>query len=211
MQSRKPMPMSFWAKFHELQLRMLASNASLSDGHPNQSNPASWPFLQRGLAFWEKSREARIYLLGSLPAWFGGIVALMSFVMRLARDHFELHRGLEKVTPERDAALRHHARTAGFLALCWALHYLPFFTMGRVLYLHHYLPAYIFSAMAAGTMLEYLAQLRHKRFAALAVSGVMLSGLAWWFSQYYPITYGLARTIDQMRHLKLLSSWDWPQ
>lgn len=205
------MPMSFWAKFRELQLRMLASNASLLDDHPSQSNPASWPFLQRGLAFWEQSKEARVYLLGSLPAWFGGIVALISFAMRLARDNFELHRGRTKMTPERDAALSHHVRTAGFLALCWAVHYLPFFMMGRVLYLHHYLPSYIFSAMMAGAMLEYLERIRRKRFAALAVSGLMLSGLAWWFSQYYPIVYGLARPVDQMRHLKLFQSWDWPQ
>ena len=40
--------------------------------------------------------------------------------------------------------------TAGWLLVAWALHYFPFYTMGRVLYFHHYFPAYLFSAMFAG-------------------------------------------------------------
>ena len=32
----------------------------------------------------------------------------------------------------------------------WVIHYLPFWFMSRVLYPHHYLPAYIFSCMFIG-------------------------------------------------------------
>lgn len=41
-----------------------------------------------------------------------------------------------QVWPEVDTALR----AAGWLTLAWALHYFPFYLMGRVLYFHHYLP-----------------------------------------------------------------------
>lgn len=34
--------------------------------------------------------------------------------------------------------------------LGWALHYFPFFLMGRVLYFHHYFPAMLFSSMLTG-------------------------------------------------------------
>lgn len=37
-----------------------------------------------------------------------------------------------------------------WLLLGWALHYLPFWPMTRVLYFHHYFPAFLFSAMLTG-------------------------------------------------------------
>lgn len=39
----------------------------------------------------------------------------------------------------------------GLLLLGWLLHYAPFFTMGRVLYYHHYFPAMLFSTMLTGS------------------------------------------------------------
>ena len=41
---------------------------------------------------------------------------------------------------------------SGWLFLGWALHYFPFYAMGRVLYFHHYFPAYLYSAMMAGEL-----------------------------------------------------------
>lgn len=38
----------------------------------------------------------------------------------------------------------------GMLFLGWLLHYLPFYTMGRILYYHHYFPAMLFSSMLTG-------------------------------------------------------------
>lgn len=46
--------------------------------------------------------------------------------------------------------------STGFFFLCWAAHYLPFFLMGRQLFLHHYLPAHLASALVTGALLEFV-------------------------------------------------------
>jgi dolichyl-phosphate-mannose-protein mannosyltransferase len=36
------------------------------------------------------------------------------------------------------------------------MHYLPFYLMGRQLFLHHYLPAHLASSLVAGALLEFI-------------------------------------------------------
>lgn len=46
--------------------------------------------------------------------------------------------------------------STGFFFLLWMAHYLPFFIMGRQLFLHHYLPAHLASSLVAGALLEFV-------------------------------------------------------
>jgi dolichyl-phosphate-mannose-protein mannosyltransferase len=46
--------------------------------------------------------------------------------------------------------------STGFFFLMWAAHYAPFFIMGRQLFLHHYLPAHLASALVAGAIVEFI-------------------------------------------------------
>lgn len=46
--------------------------------------------------------------------------------------------------------------STGFFFLCWAAHYLPFYLMGRQLFLHHYLPAHLASSLVTGALLEFV-------------------------------------------------------
>ena len=46
--------------------------------------------------------------------------------------------------------------STGFFFLCWAAHYLPFYLMGRQLFLHHYLPAHLASALVTGALMEFI-------------------------------------------------------
>ena len=38
----------------------------------------------------------------------------------------------------------------------WAVHYFPFYLMGRQLFLHHYLPSHLASALVAGSVLHFV-------------------------------------------------------
>ena len=46
--------------------------------------------------------------------------------------------------------------STGFFFIAWALHYLPFYLMGRQLFLHHYLPAHLASSLVTGALLEFI-------------------------------------------------------
>lgn len=46
--------------------------------------------------------------------------------------------------------------STGFFFIAWATHYLPFYVMGRQLFLHHYLPAHLASALVTGALLEFV-------------------------------------------------------
>lgn len=46
--------------------------------------------------------------------------------------------------------------STGFFFLAWATHYFPFFVMGRQLFLHHYLPAHLASALVTGAIIEFI-------------------------------------------------------
>jgi dolichyl-phosphate-mannose-protein mannosyltransferase len=46
--------------------------------------------------------------------------------------------------------------SAGFFLIFWGVHYAPFFLMSRQLFLHHYLPSHLASAMIAGAVLNFI-------------------------------------------------------
>src|SRR5256885_11334753 len=54
------------------------------------------------------------------------------------------------------ATRRRLYNSTGFFFLCWAAHYLPFYLMGRQLFLHHYLPAHLASCLVPGALVEFI-------------------------------------------------------
>ena len=46
--------------------------------------------------------------------------------------------------------------SAGFFGVVWFIHYFPFFLMSRQLFIHHYLPSHLASALVAGAVLHFL-------------------------------------------------------
>jgi dolichyl-phosphate-mannose-protein mannosyltransferase len=46
--------------------------------------------------------------------------------------------------------------SAGFFVVVWLVHYFPFFLMSRQLFIHHYLPSHLASALVAGAVLHFL-------------------------------------------------------
>ena len=55
----------------------------------------------------------------------------------------------------------------GWLLLGWALHYIPFWSMGRVLYFHHYFPAVMYNFILTGQTLLYYTKWKLNRICNL--------------------------------------------
>ncbi|SAL96727.1 hypothetical protein [Absidia glauca] len=227
--------MSFLRKFFELQGRMLSHNAGLTKPHPYQSTPISWPFLVRGISYWSKedTRE-QIYMTGNPVGWYLGIGSVAIYSGILLADLVSRRRGIEPI----DGPVRQRfINNAGFFVLLWLLHYLPFFLMGRALFLHHYLPAAVCNYMLLGAVLQFMvidgidspvsnlqrnptAQLHRYQSKAVytralptAQSLVILSLLLVCqialFVFLAPLTYGSpGLSASQVAYHKIYSSWD---
>jgi dolichyl-phosphate-mannose-protein mannosyltransferase len=46
--------------------------------------------------------------------------------------------------------------SAGLFWMAWAYHYFPFYLMSRQLFIHHYLPAHLCSALVAGAVFNFI-------------------------------------------------------
>ena len=147
----------FFRKFFELQGLMFRHNAGLTKSHPYQSAAITWPFMLRGISFWEeKDSGKQIYLIGNPFIWWFSIITILVFVAVWVMDRLLLQRGIDdfgfKVRLWWD-------RCMGFLFLNWAMHYFPFFLMGRSLFLHHYFPALVCNIYVAAGIVDFLSKL----------------------------------------------------
>ncbi|EGN96803.1 glycosyltransferase family 39 protein, partial [Serpula lacrymans var. lacrymans S7.3] len=223
---KEPKKMSFFKKFAELQLLMLQHNAGLTASHPYASSPINWPFLLSGISFWtENDTQKQIYLIGNVVGWWTCIISLSIFIGIIGADLLARRRGL---TPLTEPTRNRLWNSAGFFVVIWAVHYLPFFVMSRQLFIHHYLPSHIASALVAGAVLSFIlsdtvnypisiagrsTRRRPEELADLGVQGPVVVGvfailMFVMFLYMSPLTYGTpgldGETVNQKR---LLSSW----
>lgn len=205
---KKVRSMSFLRKYLELQRTMFHHNNALTSSHPYSSQPIQWPFLLRGVSFWTKNdTREQIYFLGNPLGWWLTSSILAVFVGIIAADQLTQRRGVDAL----DRRTRNRLyNSTGFFFLAWAAHYLPFFLMGRQLFLHHYLPAHLASALVTGALVEFVFCIEpleseevvngkkvykartgpQSLMGAWIASAVILTVVAggWWF--FVPLTYG---------------------
>ncbi|MCJ1306081.1 hypothetical protein MMC08_008899 [Hypocenomyce scalaris] len=149
---------AFLKKYFELQRAMFYHNNALTSSHPYASQPIQWPFLLRGVSFWTQNEtKQQIYFLGNPIGWWLASSILAVFAGIAGADQLSQRRGVDALDELWGPGTRSRFyNSTGFFFLCWAAHYLPFFLMGRQLFLHHYLPAHLASALVTGALLEFV-------------------------------------------------------
>ncbi|XP_029688613.1 protein O-mannosyl-transferase 2 isoform X2 [Takifugu rubripes] len=141
----------------ESHIVMIRGNSGLKPkDNEMTSKPWHWPINYQGLRFsGVNNSDYRVYLLGNPVVWWLNLASLGLYIVMVVVTSVALQRGLSLGANiiGRSAVLR---GGGGLLLLGWALHYAPFYAMGRVLYYHHYFPAMLFNSMLSGITLDIL-------------------------------------------------------
>ncbi|KAI9275400.1 Dolichyl-phosphate-mannose-protein mannosyltransferase-domain-containing protein [Sporodiniella umbellata] len=194
----------FFEKFIYLQHKMWTVHQGLTEPHPYESRPSSWPVLLSGISFWS-GPAGQIFLLGHpLVYWLSTITVFQCliltgfFCLRDKRGYGDHFGGLRSF----------YETSGGFFAAAWAVHYLPFYTMERQLFSHHYMPALYFAVLTMAVGLDMLTRplsfpSRLFFFLSLALAIVAC------YCLYAPLTYGTPWDLVPCEDAKLLDSWIW--
>ena len=170
--------LTFWDKFTELQFKMLITNQENVQNHNFASDPTEWPFLTRGIAYYiAKDSNNQVHLMGNILIWYTASLCLALYSALLV---FYLLRRRRLCFDIDEAEFQRYCAAGEVLLAGYLLHYLPFFFYDRTLFLHHYLPAYMFKLMLAGYFVSHVHHLLSKFTASPALhSAFKLVVLVW--------------------------------
>lgn len=157
--------LSFFQKFGELNRRMYLTNRRMGD-HPYASQWYQWPLGEKAVGYWRRG-DRDIALQPNLMVWWAGSISIallsIAFVLRPANW--------------RDPLL--WIMVGGFV-----INWLPFALIERVMFLHSYFVALMFSLLAVGWLVSSVPWLK-KHYGWLMIP--MLFGFIWMSH----LTYGL--------------------
>lgn len=162
------------------------------------SMPYQWPFLTTGIRMcnW-KFGTIKYYLIGNPLVWWTSSVTLIYFLLQLGTSAL-----LNKINGYSLYNDTIYINNGLLLFAGWVLHYLPFFLMGRVTYLHHYFPSLVMSTLMVGHILQNT--WRAKNILAIIMTLVTLTS----FIFFSPFSYGFVGDSKDMRSRQWLSSWN---
>lgn len=202
--------LSLWEKFVELHKRMWKINSGLTDHHHWQSDPSEWPFLLRGINYWTREHK-QVYLLGNAVTWWAATTVVFTFFIYAVVTVFKYHLGKPMATNKE--VFNFNVQTFSYV-LGWALHYLPFFIMGRQLFLHHYLPALYFAILSLGHFLEiftnyFTSSSRILRQLAMVLVALFVVFSTVFYLNYSSLIYATPWTKTACEVSKPFKSWDY--
>jgi dolichyl-phosphate-mannose-protein mannosyltransferase len=171
------------------------------------SQPYDWPFLLKGIRMngWDANRS-KIFMFGNPFIWWSAILSILAYLgvvlyytVRRKRHHVDF-------SPQ---GWDHFLVVGKLVVGGWALHYLPFYIMGRVTYLHHYFPALYFSIFMVPFLLEHvLIRTGHVNDrVGRVVYVVVFMGVAGMFWFFRHVSYGIDFPSEQYANRQWLSTW----
>jgi dolichyl-phosphate-mannose-protein mannosyltransferase len=205
---RSPFLRDFW----HLNVAMMTSNNALIPDPDKEdilaSKPFDWPLMHLGLRMcgWG-DHQTKYYLLGTPVIWWAGTISLGASILVLGVYLLRMQRKYIDMEPREWDHFLYVGKIAFF---GWAFHFLPFLIMGRVTYLHHYLPTLYFSVLMAAHLLDHFvfSSRRLQRQTKAIVFGVCAFAVVatfWWFKG---LAFGIDGPIAEHKGLQWRNSWN---
>ena len=201
---------SFWKDFVDCNVGMFMTNNALvpnPDHEPSiiTSMPKHWWWMLKGIRMsgWDASKT-KFFMLGTPTVWWGGSVATVClFIGLISMILMNQRKAIDIYSPENQHFLYQIKVALGG----WALHYLPFFLMGRVTYVHHYYPALIFGVLCLGLLFNLAVGKASLRTQLLVTS---IYGILTFANYIYfaPMAYGMDGPAAQFKGRQWLKSWN---
>jgi dolichyl-phosphate-mannose-protein mannosyltransferase len=208
---------TFLSDFIEVNVDMWKGNNALIPDPDAQikdieSKPYHWPLLIRGLRMnsWD-NHNYKYFLLGNPLIWWATFLAIILLPLLILSTKIRISRGLTYV-PRGFSIFKigewNDFMFASFIGLGgWCLHFIPFFIMGRVTYLHHYFPALYFGMITFVCFLDrllYRFSVRVHNASLFVVALVFIST----FIFFKDFSFGMYGSASEWANRKWLSSWN---
>ncbi|KAG9045476.1 Protein O-mannosyltransferase 2 [Tulasnella sp. UAMH 9824] len=178
----------FFSDFLHLNVAMMTSNNALVPDPDKEdilaSTPSEWPWLHTGLRMcgWGDD-QIKFYLLGHPLIWWGGTLSLILSLFVVAVYLLRMQRHYADWKPGEWDHFLYVGKVAFF---GWFFHYVPFLIMGRVTYLHHYLPTLYFSVIMLAHFFDHFVFTARRlsenvKTGVFILTYVTIVGVWWWF------------------------------
>ncbi|XP_034397996.1 protein O-mannosyl-transferase 1 isoform X4 [Cyclopterus lumpus] len=202
--------MSFWAKFLELQWKMLTVKQEDSE-HKYSSSPLEWITMETNIAYWlHSSTNAQIHLIGNPVSWGVAHLSLLAYQLLAAVYLLRRRRGLKDLP---DGVWAQFVCLGCVCVGGWLVNFVPFLLMEKTLFLYHYLPALCYLHLLSPALLEHththlLSRSTHRHALGVCVCvGLVCVFLS--YRTFCPLTYGTPElSASQLQALKWRDSWD---
>lgn len=163
---------NFWAQFWEWHRQSWDYNVHLDATHPYASQWWSWPFLIRPIWFYYKSEAGLVTGvdgIGNPLLWWGSTLAVVYSI--LVVGYWLLVKGQSRQQLLKSSELA----PLLFVLAGWALFYLPWAAVSRVLFIYHYLGSYLFAILITAWWLsQSFTTIANRR----AIAGLLLVTMA---------------------------------
>lgn len=146
--------------------------------------------------------------------WYAGTLAIAVYSSLLAIYAIRQRRACFDLPPH---ATQKFNDAGCILFLGYWLHYLPYFFIDRTLFLHHYLPAYIFKILLLAYVIDHIYHILHLRDKSRPFINLFVMGLVVWlvyvvitFKKFSALNYGnIDLSENDLMNLRWKDTWDF--